>query len=320
MALEGGLFALNLGLAGWHCRLTVDAPGREAEVRNLFGGYALPEAGPAASEVFLSLRGDIPKIRWYQGGIPGDLTALLLSPEGKRFAALPDSVGPVYTDTVLGPAPALAISDGAMRVLQSDRWPLYLEFVLTWRMLCEGNFVSLHAAVCATTETALVLVGASGSGKSTLSAALSACGADFYGDENVYFHSGTGRLSVRPKTLGLRPGGLALLTAPPEGQWQDAKPNDPKCMVSLPLPQRPCPEEKARLYFLAGFAAEPLLQPAPAGETILRLLRGLGHGDPSVSARLDAASEIAARYPAWKLTLGRPEDTAKQLIAHVRGT
>ena len=319
MTLEVGTFSLDLGLAGWHCKLTVDAPGREAEVRNLFSKHALPDTGETSSEVFLTLRGDIPEIRWHECGIPSDLSALLLSPEGKRFSALPDSPGKVYTDTVLGPAPALAISDGAMRVLQSERWPLYLEFVLTWRMLCEGNFVSLHAAVCATEETALVLVGASGSGKSTLSAALSACGADFYGDENVYFHSGTGRLSVRPKTLGLRPGGLALLTAPPSGQWHEAKPNDPKCMVSLPSPERPCPDERASLYFLDGFAAVPLLQPAPAGETILRLLRGLGHGDPSVSSRLDAASEIAARYPAWKLTLGQPEETARRLITHARG-
>ena len=307
----------SIGLAGWHCRLTVDAPGYEQEVSRLFGTHPLSGPDKAQSEIILTKHEGTWEIRWRHCGQPGDLTLLLLSLEGKRFVSMPDHQGQTYRDTVLGDAAALAVADGALRVLQSERWPLYLEFVLTWLMMREGNIVTLHAAVCAAQETALVLMGASGAGKSTLSAALSAQGADYYGDENVFFQRTQRCLFVRPKSLGLRPGGLDLLPELSEGRWSEAKPNDPKYTVALPAPSRPCPQEKARFYFLDGFASAPALARMPSSEMTRRLLRGMGHGDPSLDARLDTAAEIAGRFPGWRLTLGPPEETAKLLIAHL---
>src|SRR5262249_34384944 len=134
-----------------------------------------------------------------------------------------------------------------------------------------------------------VLCGSSGSGKSTLSYALHRQGADSFGDEWAFFSRPDGRLYVWPRDLYLRPRGLEALTAaPPASGWHETKPGDPKCVFRLAEPGAPCPKDRVDFFFLNGFAPTPHLQPIGGGDAARRLLRGMGLGDPSLAARLEA--------------------------------
>ena len=309
---------LTFGMADWRCRLRLDARGQEAELSRRFGTRALVDDGLPHTEVRLSLDGARPQIRWEHDGTPGDPAQLLASPEGRRFLPAGDTPSRCYIDSVFGYEPALEQCGETLCVLRPERWPLYLELVMTWLLLRESSLVGLHAAVCAAGDTALLLLGPSGCGKSTLACALAAQGADIFDDESAFFNRLDGRLYVRVRGLALRPGGRVLLDSSPPGEWYQAKPGDLKYAVSLPPPARPCPQDHALLFFLDGFGP-PTLAPMPGGEATLRLARGMGYGDPSLPARLEAAAEIISRCPTRRLTVGVPEVTARMLLSFAGG-
>ena len=302
---------LSVDMAGWSCRLVLDS---SLGVRPSHPTALPEEMWAPGSEIRVSLEDGVPEIGWTCASEPKDLSAFLHSPEGCRFTPFTASSSHLYADSVFAGASSLELRDGVLRVLAPERWPLYLELTLTWLMLRESSLVSLHAAVCAHGDTALVLLGPSKCGKSTLASALAAQGADFFNDERAFIDRRDGRLFVRARGLALRPGGRSLLESPPTGHWYQAKPDDPKYAVSLPRPTRPCPQESVLLFFLDGFGP-PALQPIPGGEAALRLARGMGHGDPAPSARLEAAAEIVTRHPCRRLIVGPPDVTARILLS-----
>jgi len=315
--VSGGFVA---GLGEWSCRITSDSPAGEQRLTRLFSRYATqrqPSAGSGVTVCFEREGG--PWIRVTRAGRAVDLEEITMGPEWSRLLPLADPARRLFSDEHLGGAPVLEAAAGEFRVLQHGHWPMYAVLAFLWLMLQERSIVGLHAAVSAVDGEALVLVGASGSGKSTLSWALHEQGADYFGDELAFFTLPEHHLSVLPRDLCLRPGGLGLLdTAPEPASWWETRPGDPKCGMSLPAPPAPCPRDRASFLFMNGFAERPQLRPLGGGDAVRRLLRGICYRDPSLIARLEVAAGLSDRYPCWSLDVGAPRETAAFLIDHVR--
>ena len=318
---------LDYSLAGWRCHLTADTASGHAALIRLFGsalasGLSTPAGRDAISTfgVFLA-DGPFPRLRWQRGEQPGDFSALFAGPDGKRFVPVAHPARRLYADCVTGSGAALELRDGGeLRVLCPDQWPLYAAHALAWIMRREHPVAALHAAVCAASGVALLIVGPSGCGKSTLSYALARQGADYFSDEAALLTLPDCRLFVSPQPVSLRPGGVAALAAFPDAPaWREAKPGDPKCVPVLPPPAAPCPSDPLVLLFAGGFGDAPRLSPLGGGEAARRLAFVLGCGGPSPLARLETAADIVSRLPCRLLTLGSPEDTAALLIAQARG-
>jgi hypothetical protein len=140
-------------------------------------------------------------------------------------------------------------------------------------------------------------------------------GADYFGDDCVFFTQPDYRLHVCHHDPRMRPGGVnALQLAHTSADWYQAKPNDLKCSVELPEAQRPCPQERITLVFMDGFAARPQLRSIRGGDAVRRLVRGISYGSPALFARLEAATELINRSRCFCLDVGSPQDTASLLI------
>ncbi len=313
---------LILSLAGWRCRLTMDTQHGRDTLARLCGSDIALDGSAAMTTLRVALNeGPTPRLRFSRDGQPGDFTSLFSGPERKRFLPIPDDSRCLYADTVAGDAPMLELREGDLLVLQPDAWLQYAWHTLTWLLLREHPIVALHAAVCAVEGVALLIVGPSGCGKSTLSWALAQQGADYFSDESAFLRQPGCRLFVRPQRVSLRPGGVAALAAEPDiAEWFQAKPNDRKCAPMLPGPKAPCPQDHSVLLFVERFGDAPALAPLAGGDAARRLAAVMGYGDPSPLARLAAAADIVSQLPSWALTIGKPEETAAELIAYARGT
>jgi hypothetical protein len=317
------LSCFHIGLEDWACGLEVDTlPGQE-RAKRLYWRYIResPHASPLRSsiQVFLKER-ETAYIRLTSQGRPISLLKLIqMGPEwGLRFRRLPDPSRVLLADGATNGSPLLESVEDGFLVLQPENWPFYVFFSMLGLYLQERLLFMLHSAVCGIHDQALVLVGSSGAGKSTLSWALHASGADYFGDEFTFFHLPDYHLDVLKRNVGLRPGGLQSLGTPvKDGVWHDANPSDPKYIVHLPEPERPCPKDRASLFFIEGFTERPGIHPIASGEAVRRLLRGIGYRNPSIPERLKIAAGLTNRYPCWSLNVGRPEDTAEFLIRHV---
>jgi hypothetical protein len=261
-----------------------------------------------------------PRLRLMRDGRQVDLSSFLTGPGGKRFKPGPVGQRLIYSDLALGEnTPALELYGQELLVLRPNLWPFYVGHVLTWQMLCESSIAALHAAVCAVDGVALVITGPSGSGKSTLCWALAQEGADYFSDECAFFDVMTHHLYVRSHQARLRPGGVALLDAPPEStDWQETKPGDPKITAQFSIPQNPCPEKRSLLLFVQGFAERPCLTPLRGGEAARQITSLMGFGDPSPMVRMETAADIITHIPCLALTIGPPRETAQMLLAYAR--
>lgn len=306
-------------LAGWSCRLTADcAAGREA-LAACFAAMAGPPSPPARSEIQVRVaRPGAPRFRVLADAVPCPLGELARAPEWKSLTPVPHPHRRLYADRALGEEPVLEALGDETAVLRAELWPLYVFLSAVWLMLRQAPVVSLHAAVAAAHGCAIVLVGPSGSGKSTLALALHRRGADCFGDEWAFFRLPEGRLHTLPRDLRLRPGGLAALGMPCDVPWREVRPGDPKCVVPLRRPRRPCPADRVALFLLDPLAARPAIHPLSGGEAVRRLVRVMGSGDPSVGGRLEAAAILVNRYPCRALAPGDPDETAALILEQTR--
>ncbi len=310
--------AVTLALEGWSCRVEADLPGAAPQLAALFSGFLAPgrPAGEAAISVRRNPRG-CPVFRVTAAGRPCGFDDLAAGPDWRRFTVVPAPGRRLVAEARAGTDPVLEVREEDWVLLRPELWPRYLQMAFLWLALRELPVLGVHGAVSAHAGHALVLIGPSGSGKSTLSWALHAAGADYYGDECALFTLPEGCLYVLARELRLRPGGLEALGSPiAEPEWFRTRPDDPKCLVHLPPPARPCPRDRASLLFTDGFGPEPALRPVRPREAVQRLMAHMVYRNPSPLARLEAAAALVDRYPCRLLTLGPPAETAALLLAH----
>lgn len=311
--------AIPVQLAAWHGWLLADTPSGHADLRRHFRVYRAAEGGTGRSGVRVSFLGERPCIGCWSPGGPQNPLSLLQGPEWKRFRPLPsgrsgDEID--YEDTEVGPGATLRRSAAGVEVLREGYWPLYVQLALLGLALREQPVITLHAATCAYRGTALVFVGPSGAGKSTLCWALQQAGAEYYGDELAFFSLPEYPLWPLPHRLALRPGGAGALGLDPGAEgWYEHRDGDPKRAMEVREPAQACPAERVCLFLLGGFAERPEIRSLPGGEALRRLLRGMGARDAGIGTRLELLAGLLERYPCRELRLGRPAETAEQLLA-----
>ena len=312
---------LCVGLAHWRGYVIADTDEGQRLINREFSQWKMPLRGGPISTLHIDLlHNPLPRLRLMREGQQVDLSSFLTGPGGKRFVPTQAGQRLLYSDLALGEnTPVLELCGQELHILRPDLWLFYVLHLLTWQMLTESSIAALHAAVCAVDGVALVIIGPSGSGKSTLCWALAQEGADYFSDECAYFDVSTHHLYVRSHRAGLRPGGVALLDAPPEStDWRENKPGDPKIVAQFPAPQNPCPEERSLLLFVQGFAERPCLTPLRGGEATRQITSLMGFGDPSPMARLETAADIVSHIPCLALTIGPPRETARMLVDYAR--
>lgn len=312
---------LCVGLAHWRGYVTCNREEEQRQINREFSDWKMPICdGPISTLHINHIENPCPSLRLMREGQQVDLSSFLTGPGGKRFVPVPAGQRLLYSDLALGEnTPVLELCGQELLVLRPDLWTFYVEHVLIWQMLCESSIAALHAAVCAVDGVALVITGPSGSGKSTLCWALAQEGADYFSDECAFFDVMTHHLYVRSHKARLRPGGVALLEAPPPNtDWDETKPGDPKIAAQFSAPQNPCPEKQSLLLFVQGFAERPCLTPLRGGEAARQITSLMGFGDPSPIARMETAADIVTHIPCLALTIGPPRETAQMLLAYAR--
>ncbi|HLK59093.1 MAG TPA: hypothetical protein VKU00_21205 [Chthonomonadaceae bacterium] len=316
---------LCIEIAGCRFWLEVDTLEGRERLEQVWQRYVAPAGADAPCGIRIQLSGtETPCIHVESKGRLVDIAEFFIGPEAKRFERVEHPTHTLYRDTVYGGAPVLESREGKGLVLpgsawSSSGWAYFVLLLVMWRMLREYPVLTLHGAVSSAAGLALVLVGPSGAGKSTLSMAMAQQGATYYGDELAFFTLNDRHLHVWRRDLYLRPGGVqALGSAPEDFTWAESKPNDPKCVMTLQEPERPCPRNRVQFIFMDGFAEKAALHPLEGGEAARRLLKGAAYGDPSVVARLEAVSALVNQYPCWRLAVGKPSQTAALLLAHAR--
>jgi hypothetical protein len=309
----------SAGLGGVSAWLAADTDEASEEIAEWFADFKDQPATPPTSGVFARVDdGPRPYLTLILDSKIVDPSLMFAGPEWKRFTRIDNPNKHQYADTSLGSEPMLEVRDDELIVLQPEYWSLYLFLAHAWLLLQSRRLVGLHAATAAVGDRALVLAGASGAGKSTLTLALQEAGAECYGDEWAFFRLPDHHLFPWPGRLHVRPGGIAALGAKPLGLWREHKPGDPKCEVELPKPARPCPPDKAVLFFLDGFADKPQISEIGGADTSRRLLQGILYADPAAFARLEIAAELVNTYPCALVKVGKPAETAQKLIEYVR--
>ncbi len=311
---------LCVGLADWRARLHVDTEAGFAQIAPQCAPWEMPDTGTPMTLLSVHLAGgSAPRLHLTRDEKPLDISPIFDGPGGKSFSPVPHPSRRLYQDLAMGgDEPVVEICGDDLVILRPDVWTFYVMHVLNWLMVCEAPVVGLHAAVCAVDGVGLVILGPSGCGKSTLSWALAEQGADYFSDERAFIDMTHHHLHVRTHSACLRPGGIAVLEAPPEvTSWRRVKPNDPKFVADLPVPQAACPAQFV-LLFVSGFADEPKLAPIRGGEAACRVTRLMAAGDPSPAVRMEMAADIVSRAPCRALTIGRPRETAEMLIAYAR--
>lgn len=314
---EGGL---QVHISGWSCRLRCDTPEDQELLAELLAPL-LAQAGPVPeSGIEVEARGGGPRrIRAVRRGTRLGFEKLIPALDQKSFTRFPHPTRVLLGDARIADTPILELADGDLLVLRDDLWPVYVQNALMWLLLQEHPVVSLHAATSAMGDRAIVLIGPSGAGKSTLSLALQQAGADYYGDERAFFVLPSYALHVWPRAPRLRPGGLvALGSSVSTPEWHELKRDDPKCVVTLPEPTRPCPRDRACIVFIDGFGPEPHVEEIRAGEATRRLLHSMIYRDTAIGTWLELAAEIVDRHPCRRLTVGAPAETARLLLDHVQ--
>lgn len=313
---------LCAGVAHSGCQLVGDSPATQRELNRRFWRYRLDSCLQEGRQLrVIEAEAELPHLELSIQGQAYNFEHIASGPEWKRFVRVPHPSRRLLADRVLGPEPALEILGEHTAILQPTQWPLYAMLAWHWLLLQDRSLCTVHAAVTAYQGEALVLISASGTGKSTLAHALCSEGADYFTDEEAWFSLPEFRLYPLLKDLCLRPGGMdALGLAADSGSAYEAKPGDPKHVVSLTTPERSCPESHVRLIFLEGFAAEPALRPLPGSDATRILFRHLGFGSAAPGERLQVAASLVNRYPCYALRVGSPARTAELLLRQVQET
>ncbi|MCO5167151.1 MAG: hypothetical protein M9894_12435 [Planctomycetes bacterium] len=188
------------------------------------------------------------------------------------------------------------------------------------RRLLAGR-CAFHAAAAAGPRGAVLAAGASWAGKSTLATALVARGLDYLTDDTALVDE-EGRVLPFPRRIGLRPGTLALVEAPPDRFERVAYDLDDHApieyLVPLATAAAPAPVRVLALLERAGatFASRDL----SAAEATARLVaHALQRDDPARDLR--RASRVVAGAAARLLVAGGgPAEIADALLARLAAT
>lgn len=175
------------------------------------------------------------------------------------------------------------------------------------------GLLGFHAATIARGSTAIAVLGSSGAGKTTTTFAAARLGLDVYSDERCIVEGGI--VHAFPRALTLRAGGAARLRA-----------EDP-LLAALPAggPERDmrffalAPARSARprlraIFALAGFAAEPLVEPVELHAILPEVMRSLVCRERDLDRLVRAMRELRD-VAVFRLTLGAPFATARALAA-----
>ncbi|MBX3469395.1 MAG: hypothetical protein KF878_21180 [Planctomycetes bacterium] len=180
---------------------------------------------------------------------------------------------------------------------------------------------AFHAAAAAGPEGAVLVAGASWAGKSTLATALVARGLAYLTDDTALVDD-EGRVLPFPRRIGLRPGTLALVEAPPDRFERVGYDLDdhPPIEYLVPLATADAPTPVRVLAFLERAGAALACRDLSAAEATARLVaHALQRDDPARDLR--RASRVVAGAPARLLvTGGGPGELARALLARLAGT
>jgi hypothetical protein len=203
------------------------------------------------------------------------------------------------------------------------------------RVLAHQGRTVLHAAaVRATPERAIALLGETGAGKSTLTAGLHQAGYRLLSDDALVLKTGQGGVTALPTYPSLRlwPDAIAELyddvppVAPmrPDSTKQRLLINAPEVSTGQPVPL-------AALYLLEG-ASDPAgngisLTQLSGREACMAIISNAFQLDPSDTQRaarlMTAAADVARRVPVFSLSyprdFARLPDVCAAVIEHSRG-
>ena len=297
--------------------MSVDtAEGLEKLARRLARSRA---PGPVSTDYGVDVRldGELhPRIRATAHGAPRDLTPMMEAPEWRRFARpFGDRSRRLYAPSWDLERPIVEAREDEFLVLDDRHWSLYASLAFTWHLLREHPVMLVHGACLSHAGRAFVLIGRATTGKSTLAWAMHQEGADYFGDERVYFTLPDRRLHAQTRDLQLRTKGIELLRrAAPNGDLPEPETDGSKSVAATRAPEKPCPNDVVNLLFMDGFAEQPLLSRMDTGDAAVRLVSVLSYGDPSLDARLDAAAGLLDGQTCWRLAAGDPAQTARLVL------
>ena len=170
--------------------------------------------------------------------------------------------------------------------------------------LGERRFLLLHAASVERKGNGLIITGESGSGKSTLSAALSANGWRFMGDEFALIEPETGSMTPFPRPVSLKNASIAVVEAmfsddrfgprligTPKGDIRHLRP-DKTAIAAMHDTAMP------RLILFPRFGADADVRDVPPAETFVRLTQASTNYTALGERGFDALTRLVTRTPA----------------------
>ena len=225
--------------------------------------------------------------------------------------------------------PVLAASDNIVlfdttRVL-ADFLP---DFLVSVALAAQPDLLVVHAASVRIGNSGALLSGRSHAGKTTTSLHLAARGHSLLGDELAAIRLSTGELEHLRRSVRLRPGprGKSLLSRLLEVGAFDSSPAHCAGTTQLtigtlfpaPLPR---PAKLRAAFFLQGFSEHPALEEIQPTLSDSSIFDALAANDIALvswglvpwkrALRLLALKRLLSRTRCWKLSVGKPEDTAR---------
>jgi hypothetical protein len=198
-----------------------------------------------------------------------------------------------------------------------------VEYLVGIALGAQPGVLPIHGASLEIGGVGAVLVGASRAGKTTTSLHLAARGHTLLGDEIALIRLTSGEIVPFRRTINVRPGpfGRELATVLGIAGSDDSAPSNPHRITELFPGRRPDPAPLRAVFFLAGFADQPSIEP-------FRLT--LEHADvfdwittPEIAYcswgvtparrafRLMVLKQVMSRIPCWLLKVGPPSETAE---------
>lgn len=183
----------------------------------------------------------------------------------------------------------------------------------------DDDMLSLHAAALGVPGGAAAIVGDSNAGKTTTAVACARAGMYLYSDERCVIDR---RLRVHPfaRAINLREPGLRLLAhdrpAGPDPAGERLREhagddwNDVRISELFAAQTALGPEPLRAVFLLAGSAAQPAIEPAPASrasKAAARWAQGAGSGLDKIARLQRLFSETAC----YRIVLGTPDASAR---------
>lgn len=185
------------------------------------------------------------------------------------------------------------------------------------------RYVHVHAAVVATDERSLLLVGESGAGKSTTSVALALAGLDLFTDDVALIDPTTLRPLCVPRPIKLDARARRLLGArglviPAARRIDESIART--ALPGLPPVERPGPPLVAALFLASERRPHPSLRPLTAAEAAMRFVRQSSERFDPTSGLSERAIAIVNAIARYELVAGDLDATVDTIVRLLRTT